>query len=121
MNTYKITRLEKIKEDGVLKSVVIGITASNGTKSVYTDWKANIKDIGTTKQDLWAYIKNYMTEAINQSEIDAAIEKQKNDSKVVIPVSQTRIKSIKARLNTPVITRETDHNLINEELNLEES
>ena len=143
MIKYKITRFQKIKEDGILKSVVIGITASNGTKSAYIDWTADIKDIKLNKLglidklNLLDYIKKYMTEAINQGEIDEAnkrkteletqlkelkkedtteIEKQLAD--LVIPEPQTRIKSLKSQLNAPVITRETDNSLVGEVLSL---
>ena len=135
----KITRFEKIKEDGVPKRVVIGITASNGTKSAYIDWTADIKEIGKTKKDLLNYIKKYMTEITNQAEIDN-VKARKTDleaqlkelqdkgedttdiekrlAELAIPEPRKRIDSLKGQLNTPVITRETDNSIIGEELNL---
>ena len=118
MNTYKITRLEKIKEDNIIKRVVIGITASNGKKSVYTDWTTDIKNIGTTKEELSSYIKGYMAEIVNQADIDEATEEQEDDPTIVIPEPQTRTQSLDKQLNTPVITQEADNNLVPEEVSL---
>ncbi len=114
----KITRFEKIKEDGVLKNVVIGITAKEGAKSAYIDWTADVKDIGSTKEDLLNYIKEYMNKITNQAEIDDAKERQKDDPSVVIPEPQTIAKSLQARLNAPVVTREADNSVVDEEVTL---
>ena len=107
---FKITRLERIKENNVLKFLVIGITCENTDKkqSAYIDWKADIKDVGKTKTELLNYIKNYLTEAINQDEIDRATEDKKIDETIIIPAPIKRFEQLKIQTNRPVITTEQD-------------
>jgi len=139
MTKFKITRLNKIKEDGVVKRVVIGITASDGVKSTYMDWTEDIKNIGKTKSDLISYIKKHMKEVVNQSEIDEAKEKKaeleaklqelKNAekgtagieeelSRLNVPKPITRAQAMKNQLNRPVITYEKDEKIINTEITI---
>ena len=121
----KITRLEKIKEDGIPKRVVIGITASDETtgKSSYIDWSVDVDKVGKTKKDLINYIKSYLQEATNQSEIDSAkqqqaelqakieaeedkdkiAELQTSYKKIVIPKKRTRIDNLADQLKAPKV------------------
>ena len=125
----KITRLEKILEDGTPKRVVIGITATDEAtgKSSYIDWTADIAEIGKTKSDLLSYIKSYLTKTTNQDEIDrkkaekaeleAQISKEKDDKvkvelqpkleKVVIPEKMTIAKNLGNQLKAPKVEYQT--------------
>lgn len=70
---WEITRLEKKKENGVVKSAVIGVTCTNTTtgSSGYLDWSVDIEDIPSsgskpTKAELKTYIKDYLSKDVSE-------------------------------------------------------
>lgn len=88
--TIKVTRLERIKEDGQLKRICVGITYENNGRSVYRDWEFDVDKLTKpiTKESFKLDVKNHITQSIdgNLSILD----------------------SMKAQANAPVITREAE-------------
>lgn len=110
MFEFKIERLERIKENGTTKRICIGVTCTNTDtgQNAYTDWEADVKDVGKTKSELKDYIKNYLKAVTNQGEIDQAVELQKTDAKAVVPEAVKRVDSLKNQTLVPVVTREAE-------------
>ena len=139
MITYKIVRFQKIKENGIFRRAVIGVTCSNGEQSAYMDWIADAKELGDSEQDILAHIKKHLTEVTNQEEIDkaperkASLEKQiasEKDSKsrdalqhelevLVVPQARTRWQALKEQLEAPVIEKESDQKMIGKVVGLD--
>ncbi len=85
---FEITRLEKKEEDGVFKTLIIGITYTNpkNNKTAYMDWEVDKEEIGDlTKENLMTYIKNYL--------------QKKEDN-----IEMTREEVLKKRTQAPTIT-----------------
>ena len=86
----KIVRLEKIKENGVDKKVIIGINYINpeNQQTAYMDWQEDISKFKTfSKEEIHKYISDYLS------------EKQE-------PEGTSRLEALKQRTNRPIITRE---------------
>ena len=96
---WKITRLEKKKENGITKDVIIGVTCTNTANGIkgYIDWSVAIEDISCvgskpTKTELKAYIKDYLKEDISDEDED----------------SYSRVAQLKAQADRVIITHEAD-------------
>ena len=101
MYNLKITRLERILENGAPTGLVIGVTyerIENGkvVKSAYTDWTAKPEDFTNfppSEVELHAYIEDYLTDC------QAGMEGE---------VTASRLDSLRAQVDTPVVTREAE-------------
>ena len=62
---FKVTRLEKIVENGEEKGLVIGVTCTNteNNRTAYVDWVANKDEFSRfppSKDELNQYVDNYL-------------------------------------------------------------
>lgn len=110
MFTFKITRLERIKEDGVFKQAVVGVNCinSDNNQSSYIDWIADKADISPlTKDGLKIYIKNYLTKKEKYTEMQ-------KDGTTVEKENPSIAENLKAQTLRPIITR-MEETLLTEE------